>query len=212
MTILIDSGIPDEVRQAANWGWVKGVTTNPTLLAQSPLSPRATLLALAEAISGPVFYQLVQREYAAMLDEAAQAYELLGERLVVKIPAVPLGFQAAAHLSPDIPCCITAMYSPGQAIAALESGASYAVVYYDRMLRLMPQADEALENIVRVLKHSQTSLLGASIKSVEQIITAHAAGIQKFTLPLDVLSNLSIHELSEAAVASYNQHGAGIDL
>jgi len=37
MTIFVDSAILEEVQQAASWGWIGGATTNPSLLAKSPL-------------------------------------------------------------------------------------------------------------------------------------------------------------------------------
>ena len=43
MQLLLDSAIIDEARQAAEWGWVCGATTNPTLLAKSDLPPAITI-------------------------------------------------------------------------------------------------------------------------------------------------------------------------
>ena len=43
MQMLLDSATIDEALKAAEWGWVSGTTTNPTLLAKSNLSPEKTL-------------------------------------------------------------------------------------------------------------------------------------------------------------------------
>jgi len=40
MQVFLDSAIIEEARQAAEWRWVNGITTNPSLLAQSDLSPK----------------------------------------------------------------------------------------------------------------------------------------------------------------------------
>ena len=47
MTIFIDSAKESEGRLAKAYGWVKGVTTNPALLAQAGVSPELALQRLA---------------------------------------------------------------------------------------------------------------------------------------------------------------------
>ena len=39
MALYLDSAIISEAQIVKDWGWVKGLTTNPTLLAKSELSP-----------------------------------------------------------------------------------------------------------------------------------------------------------------------------
>jgi transaldolase len=43
MQLLLDSAVLEEARQAAAWGWVRGATTNPALLAKSSLPPEKIL-------------------------------------------------------------------------------------------------------------------------------------------------------------------------
>ena len=51
MVLYLDSGIVTEARIASKFGFISGVTTNPTLLAKSDLSPEATLKELSEIVS-----------------------------------------------------------------------------------------------------------------------------------------------------------------
>ena len=44
MKLFVDTGDVDEVRQAAEWGIIDGVTTNPTLIAKSGHGFRETVL------------------------------------------------------------------------------------------------------------------------------------------------------------------------
>ena len=99
MQLLLDSAMIDEARQAAEWGWVSGATTNPTLLAKSDLPPAITLKQLGIFFKGPIFYQLTGETVELMTEEARLVEDLLGKQLVLKIPATALGFQAAARLS-----------------------------------------------------------------------------------------------------------------
>ena len=52
MQMLLDSAALDKALKAAEWGWVSGVTTNPTLLSKSNLSPEKTLKRLSKCFKG----------------------------------------------------------------------------------------------------------------------------------------------------------------
>ena len=57
MSILIDSADIEQVRQAMDLGFVSGVTTNPSLMAQTKGAAEDTIAAILDASRGPVFYQ-----------------------------------------------------------------------------------------------------------------------------------------------------------
>ena len=59
MAIYLDSAIAAEAEIARRMGWVKGITTNPTLLAKCDRPPAETLSQLAAITSGPLFYSLL---------------------------------------------------------------------------------------------------------------------------------------------------------
>ena len=59
MALYLDSAIAAEAEIVKHWGWVKGITTNPTLLAQANTPPETTLKTLVSLTSGPVYYQLL---------------------------------------------------------------------------------------------------------------------------------------------------------
>ncbi len=114
MSILIDSANLEEIKTASEWGWVQGVTTNPALMALNPLPSDKILAAFRDLIEGPIFYQPHSLAQPDFFREAELAHSLLGDRLVLKIPATPVGFRNAARLTGSPPCCITALYSPGR--------------------------------------------------------------------------------------------------
>jgi transaldolase len=45
--IYLDSALIEEAEKAIKLGWMKGITTNPTLLTKSNLTPEETLTKLA---------------------------------------------------------------------------------------------------------------------------------------------------------------------
>jgi hypothetical protein len=102
MAIYLDTAIVAEAARASKFGWIAGITTNPTLLAKSELSPEETLKKLAQLIPGEVYYQLMASDFDGMVAEGKAAFESIGRQTVLKVPATVAGFQAVAHLSPSI--------------------------------------------------------------------------------------------------------------
>ena len=136
MSIFVDTADIEQAKAAKEFGWVRGITTNPILLAKCN-SAADTLQQLAGLNMGLLFYQLVSSSKEDMLKEANLAKEIAGDQLVLKIPPSEQGFKIIPHLPPEIPCCITALYSVAQAIVARESGVRYIAVYVNRATKLL---------------------------------------------------------------------------
>lgn len=212
MAFYLDSAIISEAQIVKEWGWVKGITTNPTLLAKSEFSPEETLTQLKHLIAGEIYYQLTASDFQGMVKEGRKAFELLGEQTVLKIPATTIGFQVVANLSPEIPCSVTAIYSAAQAAVAMEAGAKYAIAYVNRATRLLGDGIALVKEMANILDGSPTKILAASIKSPEEAAATLQAGSDHLTLPFEILKAMTTHELSEKTVIEFNQNGVGIDL
>ncbi|MGB7441374.1 MAG: transaldolase family protein [Coleofasciculaceae cyanobacterium] len=208
--IYLDSALVSDAQAAQKLGWVKGITTNPTLLAKSDLPPEKTLRELAEISPGELYYQLTTSSFEEMLSEGRTAYEIIGEKTVLKIPATLTGFQVAANLSKEIPCAITAIYSPAQAAIASEVGAKYAIAYVNRATRLLGNGLGLVQNMAAILAKTKTEILAASIKSPEEAAASLKAGAHHLTVPLHMLQAMTTHELSEDTVDEFASNGCGI--
>jgi transaldolase len=210
MGIYVDTAIIAEAEVASKFGWIAGITTNPTLLAKSDLSPDITLKQLAQVTSGEVYYQLTASDFDGMVAEGNAAFELIGRQTVLKVPATLAGFQAVAHLSAEIHCAVTAIYSAAQAAVSAEAGAKYAIAYVNRATRLLGDGFALVQDMASVLKNSNTEILAASIKSPEEAVKTLLAGAHHLTLPLDVLKAIAVHELSQQTVDEFAKNGRGI--
>lgn len=210
MALYLDSALVSDAQAAVRFGWVHGITTNPTLLAKSPLPPAETLTELARLTSGPVFYQLVSSGVGEMMNEAQHAKDLLGDQLVLKIPPTKAGFTVTTELSSSINCAITAIFSPAQALVAEAAGAHFVIIYYNRILRLLPDGARVLADTIVALASSHTEILVASIKSPAEAVAAHLAGCHHLTMPLEVLTGMMQHDLSLEAVEEFSRQGVGI--
>ncbi len=210
MALYLDSASLDDARTAIAWGWVQGITTNPTLLAQSELVPDATLRELAAICPGELYYQILAPDLPGMLSEGRQARALIGPKLVLKIPATPTGFEAVARLAPEIDCSVTAIYSAAQAMVAAAAGAKYAIAYVNRATRLLGDGIALVAEMNAVLQGSATTILAASLKSPAEAAAARQAGAHHLTLPLAMLAALTQHELSDQTVQEFAAKGRGL--
>jgi transaldolase len=208
--IYLDSAIIEEAKLAVKMGWIKGITTNPTLLKQSPLSPEETLTQLAAISPGELYYQLCATDFASMVAEAKQAANIIGHKLVLKIPATDLGFAVTAHLASEITCSVTAIYSPAQAAIAAEAGAKYAIVYVNRSTRLLGYGLALVREIAHILQRSSTEILAASLKSPQEAAATLQAGAHHLTIPLNILQQMTTHNLSLQTVDEFRAKGIGI--
>lgn len=210
MAIYLDSAKLEEARQAKDFGWVYGVTTNPSLMAKVRMPAEVTLKALAQLNFRQVFYQLVSQDSDAMLLEACEATGLVKHGLILKIPPTENGFRFVAQHGDTFPCCVTAIFDPVQALVAREAGARYIAVYVNRATKHLGDGLGLVEDLARILTGSRTEILAASLKSAKEAVGALRAGAQHITVPYDLLSSLSNHPLSTETVEQFNAEGVGI--
>jgi transaldolase len=210
MAIFLDSAKLDEARQAKNFGWVYGVTTNPSLMAKAGVEPENVLRGLAELQFHQIYYQLVSQDMDGMMIEARKAAELVKNGLILKIAPTENGFRFVAKHGKDFPCCITAIFDPAQALIAREAGAKYIAVYVNRTTKQLGNGLALVGELAKVLAGSQTEIVAASLKSRKEAVDAFLAGAQHITVPCDLLANLSIHPLSVQTVDQFNAEGIGI--
>jgi transaldolase len=212
MTIYIDSAILKDVAAALTFGWVRGVTTNPILLAKAGGDPHEVITTLAQLKFGQVFYQLVSPTMEGMYREMQSVLAITGDSLVVKIPPTQTGFQFVSRYGDQIPCCVTAIYGPSQALVAREAGARYVAVYVSRATRLLGDGIQLVRDVSDILRGSRVELIAASVKSSEEAFKSFQAGAPHLTLPYSVLAGLMSHPLSEETLVEFQTEGAGIQL
>ena len=212
MAIYLDSAIIEEARQTKKLGWAYGVTTNPTLMAKAGVTPEVVLRELAALELHQVYYQLVSQNMEDMLIEARIAAEIVKNGLICKIAPTENGFRFVAKYGNEIPCCVTAIFDPAQALVAREAGARYIAVYVNRATKQLGDGPALVRDLAQVLAGSQTEIVAASLKSTKEAVDAFVAGAQHLTVPFDVLMGLSTHPLSEQTIEQFNAEGIGLRL
>ncbi len=205
MTILLDSASLNDASAAAALGFVRGMTTNPALMARETGDPLTHLARLLETLpEGPIFYQPTRSGAGEMEDEARAATALAPDRVVAKLPATLEAITLATQLKKDgVRCALTAVYSPAQALLAHEAGCAWIIPYVDRAARHSAGAVVLEQTAMLDQLDSSTRLLAASLKTALQVEEAILDGAHDVTAPLDVLRVLPAHPLTDSAVREF---------
>jgi transaldolase len=207
MMLYLDSADLNEVETAAALGVVEGVTTNPSLMRRHTNDPLTHLGYLLECFpQGPVFYQPGADRIEQAELEARSAAELAPNQVVVKLPANLDHIRLAARLTAHgIPCALTAVFSPGQALLAHQSGCHWIIPYVDRSSRDPSGGHDIVRRLAAILRciASDTRILAASVKTVGQALTVVEDGAHEVTVPLHVIEQLAAHPLSEQAITDF---------
>jgi transaldolase len=72
MKFFLDTADINEIREAAEWGLLDGVTTNPSLVAKTGLTFDQVLRDIVKVVSGPVSAEVTALDAPTMLDQAHQ--------------------------------------------------------------------------------------------------------------------------------------------
>lgn len=211
MALFADSAHLEDVAALRAAFPITGVTTNPSiLLAARERGQRATdrevLRGLLDICSGPVFMQ-PSAESAEGLRALALGYvELEPARVVVKLPLVPAGLEAAHALREDgARLSFTAVASVAQAYCALLAGAAWVIPYFGRLRRAGIDAPARLGAMAHLIsaQHSEARVLVASLKSADEVTEALLAGGDDITAAPEVIRALASDPLTDAAVARF---------
>src|SRR6478609_6718889 len=96
MKLFLDTADIEEIRIAARWGVLDGVTTNPTLYAKVGGSYEEILTEVCRITPGPVSAECVSDAVDGMLEEGRH-YATLAPNIVVKVAMSENGLEAISR-------------------------------------------------------------------------------------------------------------------
>ena len=96
MKIFLDTANLDELKKAAAWGVVDGVTTNPSLIAKEGNRIEDQIRRICDIIDGDISAEVVATEAAEMVREAHRL-AAIHRNVVVKVPLTRDGITAASR-------------------------------------------------------------------------------------------------------------------
>ena len=140
-----------------------------------------------------------------MLEEARYICGLRPENTYVKIPVTHNGLKTIkAAKAEGLGVLATAIYSADEAFLAALNGADYLAPYVNRMCNYGDGLGQVIDLIQMLeVQGLESKVIAASFKSVEQVHTLIAAGIQAVTVPPEVVRAMIDHPGTEIAVQEF---------
>lgn len=207
MKLFLDSANLDEVREAAGWGVLSGVTTNPSLMAKAGARDfKGVIQEICSLVpGGPISAEVISEDTAGMLREAREL-AALHPQVVIKIPMTPAGMAAVRALKGEnIRTNVTLVFSTAQALLAAAAGASFVSPFVGRLDDTGADGMELVRQIVTIYRtyNYPTQVIAASIRHPRHVVEAALAGADIATIPFKVLRQLFDHPLTTQGIERF---------
>jgi transaldolase len=182
MKIFLDTAEIEEIRTAARWGILDGVTTNPSLYAKVGGSYDSVLVEICKLTSGPVSAEVIADDVDGMLEEGRH-FAKLAPNIVVKVAMSENGLEAA------------------------KAGASLVSPFVGRLDDINQDGMTVVRELAEVfsLYDIETEVLAASIRNPLHVTQAALAGAHIATLPFKVLQQMVHHPLTDKGIVQFKK-------
>jgi transaldolase len=205
MKLFIDTANVAEIRTAASWGILDGVTTNPTHIANSGRAFEEVLNEILSIVDGPISIETVSTVAEQIVAEG-RAIARFHRNAVVKVPVMIEGLKAVKQLSSEgIKTNVTLCFSPVQAFLAAKAGATYISPFIHRKELAGDDGIELIHQIREIYDRYgyKTQILAASIRTGREVLDCLLAGADVATMPFDIMESLYKHSMTDAGLKMF---------
>ena len=208
MKIFLDTAEIEEIRTAARWGVLDGVTTNPTLFAKVGGELRRRPARDLRHHPGPVSAEVVAEDVEGMLREGRH-FAKLAPNIVVKVPMSEEGLEAISRFAEEgikTNCTLIFSCQPGPARGQ------------GRAPRCCRRSWAASTTSTRTAWRSSASwsassrcydldaeVLAASIRHPRHMTEAALAGAHIATVPFKILQQMVHHPLTDKGIVQFRK-------
>jgi len=215
MKFFLDTANLEEIKKAASWGIIDGITTNPSLIAKEGVPIEEQIRKICDVISGDISAEVVSTNSKEMLDEGRKLARI-HKNIVVKVPLIPDGIVAASAFSKEgIRTNVTLCFSAAQALVAAKAGAYIISPFIGRIDDIGWPGMDLIDDIVAIYSTYgyKTQVLAASIRGPLHVIEAAKAGAHIATMPFKVVEQLFHHPLTDKGLDQFlKDHRKAFDL
>lgn len=205
MKFFIDTANIEEIRKAASWGIIDGVTTNPTLIAKEGRDFREMVLEITHIIDGPISAEIISENTEGMITEAEQIASW-HPNIVIKIPMTQEGIRAVRILNiKAIKTNVTLVFSANQALIAAKAGATFVSPFVGRLDDVGHDGMDIVSDIIDIYDTYgfTTEVIVASIRHPLHVLIAAKLGAHIATIPFKVLEQLFKHPLTDIGIERF---------
>jgi transaldolase len=206
MQLYIDTANINEIREAASWGIISGVTTNPTLMAREKGADfRTTIQEIASLVDGPISAETISLDAEGMVREGHE-YAQWHPNVIIKVPSTIEGLKAVYQLAKaNIRTNVTLCFNANQALFAARAGAFIISPFIGRVDDTGVEGMTLIREIVQIYRQHniQTKVLAASLRHPRHIVESALAGADIATCPFKVLEMSMKHPLTDKGIAQF---------
>ncbi|MGE3610922.1 MAG: fructose-6-phosphate aldolase [Bacteriovoracaceae bacterium] len=205
MEFFIDTGDINEIKVAYSWGFVDGVTTNPSLVAKTGKDQFALIREISEIVDGPISAEVISTEAQGMIKEGMELAKI-NKNVVIKLPMTKDGMIACKHFSNNnIKTNVTLVFSANQALLAAKNGATYVSPFIGRLDDIGQTGMELIGEIRQIFNNYgfETKILAASIRHSQHVKEAALLGADTATIPFKIIEGLFAHPLTKSGLDQF---------
>jgi transaldolase len=207
MQLYLDTANLNEIREAASWGVLSGVTTNPTLIAREKGADfQSTIQEIASLVDGPISAETISLDAEGMISEGLE-YAEWHPNVIIKVPSTTEGLKAVYQLAQrNIRTNVTLCFNAAQALMAARAGAFIISPFVGRVDDTGVDGMALIEEISAIYRQDAeitTKILAASIRHPRHIIDAAIAGADIATCPFNVLRQAMRHPLTDRGIEQF---------
>jgi len=209
MKFFIDTANLAQIKEAQELGVLDGVTTNPSLMAKEGIKGNDAIMKhyvdICNIVEGDVSAEVIATDYNGMVREG-EFLASLHPQIVVKVPMIADGVKAIKYFSSKgIRTNCTLVFSAGQALLAAKAGATYVSPFIGRLDDISFDGLDLIAQIVDIYSTYgyETQVLAASVRHSMHLIKCAELGADVVTCPLNVITGLLKHPLTDSGLATF---------
>jgi len=208
MKFFIDSADIEEIQRINEYGFVDGVTTNPSLIAKTGKDFKQVISEICKIVKGPVSAEVGANDFAGMVEQG-EILAKIAENICIKLPLTMEGLKACFHFSKkNIQTNVTLCFSTAQAILAAKAGATFVSPFVGRLDDINQDGLSLIEDINDIYQNYdnfKTQILVASIRNPCHITQSAIIGADVATIPAKVFDSLVSHHLTNKGLETFNK-------
>ena len=216
MKFFLDTADLNEIEEAASWGALAGVTTNPTLYAKigGKLGDfHNHIKRICEIVDGPVSAESVAMTRDEIVRDGLEL-AAIAPNVVVKVPTMVEGLAATRTLADQgVAVNMTLCFTVPQALLAARAGARYISPFIGRFDDISEDGLDQLNNVVTAINNydftdstvngEQIEIIAASVRSANHVTQAALMGADIATVPFGVMKKMVQHPLTDRGLESF---------
>jgi transaldolase len=203
--IFADGADINEIQEMNSKDFIKGMTTNPTLMRQAGIKDYAQFAkeALSVVTDKPISFEVFSDDISEMRSQA-KVISSWGKNVNVKIPITNTRGESTAKIIRDltqegIKLNVTAIFTPNQIQEVLPSLAgttgAYVSIFAGRIADTGIDPVPFIGDTVRLVNElSDIQVIWASPRELLNVVQADAAGCHIITATKDILKKMSLLE------------------